>query len=392
MHMTTKKDIFATHLDEWLEAKGDRKKRGEMVRNISQIAQVHQKSVARSFTRIQMKSTSDEEHRGRSVFYTKDVDAALYDVWEAAHRPCGELLHPLLGEYINGFTREERWVHTPEATLKLLSISEATLKRRTKTLRRKYGINHGKSSTKPSSLKAIIPIFKGPWENIPPGNAQIDTVAHCGDSLSGDFAYTLSFVDVATYWGVRRAQWNKGQLATKNNLITIKERLPFSWLMAHPDTGSEFINWIAKEWCDANGILLTRSEPGKSNDNMCVEERNGHVVRKYLGYDRLDAQPDIVILVNEYYEILDQYLNHFQAVRRTKTKVRIDSKYHRTFEPIAKTPYQRLLDHAMIGEAVKEKMKKEHDTLNPVVLKERLDTLRKKIFFYQKTHDHRASV
>ena len=28
---------------------------------------------------------------------------------------------------------------------------------------------------------------------------------------------------------------------------------------------------------------MSRSEPGKSNDNMYVEERNGHVVRKYFG-------------------------------------------------------------------------------------------------------------
>ena len=35
---------------------------------------------------------------------------------------------------------------------------------------------------------------------------------------------------------------------------------------------------------------MTRSEPGKKNDNMYVEERNGHVVRKYLKYDRYDIK------------------------------------------------------------------------------------------------------
>jgi len=58
--------------------------------------------------------------------------------------------------------------------------------------------------------------------------------------------------------------------------------LPFPWRMGHPDSGSEFINWVAKGWFEKETIELTRSEPGKKNDNMCVEERNGHVVRKYL--------------------------------------------------------------------------------------------------------------
>lgn len=271
MHMATKKDIFSSHLAQWLACHGDREKRGEMIQELSRIAQVHRKSVARSFRRVQLTSGTKKERRGRTIYYTPDVIAALYDVWEAANRPCGELLHPLIAEYIEGCKQVQRWKHSPEATAKLLEMSEGTVKRRTKTLRLKYGVNHGKSSTRPSALKNIIPVFKGPWDHLEPGHGQIDTVAHCGDSLSGDFVYTLSFVDAATYWGVRRAQWNKGQMATKNNLVAIKKRLPFPWVMAHPDTGSEFINWLAKAWCDDQGIRLTRSEPGKKNDNMYVE-------------------------------------------------------------------------------------------------------------------------
>jgi hypothetical protein len=385
MNMATKKDIFKEHLAEWLKAKGDREKRGEMVRDISRIAKVHPKSVSRGFKRAQMRSKCTEDRRGRQVVYTKDVDAALFDVWEAANRPCGELLHPMVSEYVNGFRKEDRWKHSTEATKKLCAMSEGTMKRRCVTFREKHGTFHGRSTTKPSSLKAIIPVFKGPWEDLPPGNGQLDTVAHCGESVSGDFTYTVSFVDAATYWGVRRAQWNKGQMATKNNLISIKERLPFDWLMAHPDTGSEFINWVAKEWCDTNGIRLTRSEPGKKNDNMYVEERNGHVVRKYLLWQRLDAGPQIIPLMNEYYHVLDLSLNHFQAVRRTLSKEKIGSSYKRTFEKRAKSPYERLIEHPDIPKETKDHLKQEHASLNPLLLKEQLDIMQKKIFQFQKT-------
>jgi len=386
--MATKLEIFKAHLTAWLACQRDRKKRGELVKEISRIAQVNVKSVPRSFKRAQMRWGCEESNRGRKTFYTKDVDAALYDVWQAANQPCGENLHPLLKEYVNGFKTLNRWKHAPEATAKLFAMSKATLKRRTKTLRIKYGINHGRSSTKPSDLKNIIPIFKGPWDNLEPGNGQLDTVAHCGDTLLGDFAYTVSYVDAVIYWGIRRAQWNKGQEATKNNLMVFKERLPFPWIMGHPDTGSEFINWVAKDWCDQNGIKLTRSEPGRKNDNMYVEERNGHVVRKYLGWLRLDADPKIVGLMNEYYEVLDLYLNHFQTVRRTVSKERINSKYKRVFEKVAKTPYQRLLEHMDIAEDIKAKVKREHDSLNPLLLKEKLDKLRTRIFKFQRANSN----
>ena len=382
--METKLDIFKNHLAEWLACQGDRKKRGKMAKEISRIAKVHIKSIGRSFRRVQMKDKSSPCRRGRKTVYTPDVKAALLDVWVTANGPCGENLKPMIADYINGFKEVERWLYSHETTEKLLAMSLGTMKIEVKKLRLKHGINRGLSSTKPSSLKTIIPIFKGPWNNLGPGYGQLDTVAHCGSSLNGDFVYTLSYIDAALYWGVRRAQWNKGQAATKDNMIYIKNSLPFKWIMGHPDTGSEFINWINKKWFDDNGISLTRSEPGKKNDNMFIEERNGHIVRKYLGWMRLDASPAIVDLINDYYETLDLYVNHFQAVRRTLSKERIGAKYCRVIEKEAMTPYQRLINHPEISDEIKRKVEKEHKALNPLRLKEKLDMLEKRVFNFQR--------
>jgi len=382
--MTTKKDIFKEHLADWLKAKGNRQKRGEMIKYISQTINVNPKSIGRAFKRHQMNKLGGTKKNGRPIYYTADVNSALKDVWETASCACGELLHPVIADYVNGFKSEGRWNHSPEVTWKLLEMSEGTVKRRVNALGRKYNTIRGKGSTKPSALKNIIPVFKGPWDNLPPGNTQIDTVAHCGNTLAGDFVYSLSIVDYATYWGVRRAQWNKGAMATKDNMVVVKNRLPFSWLMGHPDTGCEFINWVAKDWFDNNGIKYTRSEPYRKNDNMCVEERNGHVVRKYLGWSRIDAGRKIVVVINQYYETLDLYLNHFHTVKRTLIKERAGSKYIRIFEKKARTPYQRLMSNESITQETKDKMSKEHKLLNPLLLKEKLDKIHKEIFKLQK--------
>lgn len=383
MTMDTKNDIFAEHLPAWLKAKGNKNKRGEITAHIVFVTNMHPKSVPRKFKRLQLQDPAHQDRRGRRRYYGKEVDAALKDVWRAAEEPCGELLHPTIGEYIAFMRDDGSWHYGEETTRKLLAISERTVKRRVGeflTIRRRKG---GMTSTSPSLIKHIIPIFKGPWNDLPPGNGQLDTVAHCGETLAGSFAYTVNYTDTAVYWVIPRAQWNKGQEETLKSMDAIIERCPFPISMMHPDSGSEFINWHAERWSKSTDIRLTRSEPYRKNDNMYVEERNGHVVRKYIGYIRLDA-PNVVPLMNELYDVLAPYLNHFKPVRRMSKKERVGAKYRRTYEKRAKTPYQRVLDHPAVSEAIKKRLRAEHEALNPLVLKRKIDTLQKKIYDIQK--------
>lgn len=374
MNMATKQGIFEEHLGAWLKARGDKIVRSEITDHIVFVTGCHRKSVSRSFKRFQMKDSSKEERRGRAVYYTPDVLAVLKDVWEASDRVCGELLHPQIPEYVSVLKRDVMWAHAQGVTDKLLEMSERTVKRKTTKLAQTHGENRGRSATKPSSLKSIIPIFKGPWKDLCPGNGQLDTVAHCGDTLLGDFIFTVNYTDAATYWSIIRAQWNKGQQATVESMKEIKRRLPFPWVMGHPDTGSEFINWVAKEWFEQMGIGLTRSEPGKKNDNMFVEERNGHIIRRYLTYARLDNLESLSV-VNELCDTLELYTNHWKAVKRQVSKERVGAKYVRIYEKQAKTPYQRVLERLDVPPQTKQRLKEIHDTLNPLVLKRRIDTL-----------------
>ena len=387
--MTTKKDIFKEHLPTWLKARGNRKQRGKITDHLCFVTGMHRNSVPRKFTALQMRDSAHEEQRGRAVYYGALVTAALKDVWEAGDEACGELLHPQIGEYIDTLVRDNLWKHEAGATTKLRAMSEHTVRRRIANFEKSRDGRRGLSATKPSALKSIIPIFKGPWRHLPPGHEQIDTVAHCGDTLLGDLAYTVSAIDAAAYWITVRAQWNKGQEATTRGLSSIYDALPFRWIEAHPDTGGEFINWHCKQWCDTKKITMSRSEPNKKNDNMYVEERNGHVVRRYLGYRRFDC-PQVVPPMNDFYQVLGLYLNHFKAVRRQLSKELAGSKYVRKYEKIAKTPYQRVLEHSAIDEDAKERLRREHETLNPLILKREMDARLEIVNQQQTRHDHRT--
>lgn len=377
--METRNNIFREYLGEYLKA--NKQKKGKILKHVCFVAKMHKKSAVRKFKALQMRDKTKTDKRGRTEYYTADVTCALKYVWEAGNEVCGELLHPMIVEYVEIFKRDKMWKYGDIVTGKLLVMSLSTVKRRIgKFLKPKR--RNGISATRPSQLKQIIPTFNGPWKELPPGHGQIDTVLH-NNTLLGDAVYTLNYSDSATCLDVPRAQWNKGQRATIESMKAIKSKLPFPWILAHPDTGSEFINWHMKDWCEQNKIDFSRSRPGRKNDNMYVEERNGHVVRKMVGYINLTCIETVEAL-NEYYDVLTPYLMHFIAVRRMIGKERNGSKYQRVYEKKAKTPYLRILEHSGVSEENREKLRIEHEKLNPLTLKEEMEKRLKKVYDIQR--------
>lgn len=384
MTMNTKTEVIRTHLPEYLKA--SRKEKGYILDYLTVVLGLRRKSIGRALKRRQLYDPLHPHKKpGPKRIYTPNVIAALKDIWEAGNEVCGELLYPVINEYIDILVRDKLWHHDQEATDKLRHMSLGTVKRKVGNFFKIRRGHKGISATKPSALKKLIPIFTGPWKDKPPGYGQIDTVVHCGSTLLGDMVYTLNYTDAATYTVIPRAQWNKGQEATQKSMAVIQERLYFPWLGAHPDTGSEFINRFVVAWCEKEKIELSRSRPGKKNDNMYVEERNGHVIRKTVGYIRLDCS-EAVAALNSLYDVLTPYLLHFVTVRRTLEKERIASKYRRSYEKIPKTPYQRILDHQAVATLIKKKLQKEHAKFNPLILKQEIDRRLQAVYDTQKRH------
>lgn len=378
--MATKRDIFKEHLSSYLKA--GKLEKSKILKAVCLIAGYHQKAAIRKFRRLQMQDASRTDQRGRKEYYTSDVTVALKDLWEIGNEVCGELLHPMIAEYVTVLKRDRMWQHNPETTNKLLAMSRATCKRRVGRFKKVNRGRKGLSDTKPSHIKHLVPIFMGPWTDKPPGFGQIDTVRH-SNSASGDAVYTLNYTDSATMTVIARAQWNKGMQATRNSMQVVKQRLPFSWLGAHPDTGSEFLNQFVMSWCKEENIELSRSRPNHKNDNMYVEERNGHVIRKTVGYLTLNCS-EAVDALNALYDVLTPYLIHFVAVRRMLAKERLQSRHKRTYEKIPKTPYQRILGHEAVTKEVRDKLQREHEQLNPLLLKQEIDRRLRKLYDVQR--------
>lgn len=353
---------------------------------------MHRKAVIRAFGREQKRSKWKAKPKlGRPRKYTAETEAALAFVWEQYEYPCAERLIGEIPEAIRIFVRDGMWSYSEQATEQLWDMSLGAMKVRCVAMAKKKGLMRGISTTKSSDLLTSIPVFFGPWNKKGPGYGQLDTVVHSGPKLMGTMAYSVDYTDVATYWQEPVAQLNKGETATLASLKIIKRRLPFPWLGAHPDSGSEFINDLANKWAQAEGIELTRSRPNKKNDNCYVEERNRVIVRKYIGYERYDCQ-EAVDVINEIYEVLRLYLNFFQSTykligKEKRVKV-VDGKqaakpYTRIYDKI-RTPYERVLDREDIDQGIKNKLTEQYETLNPKVLRDTIKLLTIKLERTQK--------
>ena len=118
-------------------------------------------------------------------------------------------------------------------------MSTGTVKERDRYFDRSLlAFGNGRSTTVPTVMRQI-PIRTDGWDTAVVGTLQLDTVSHCGHNNTGDHIFTVNATDVATLWGERRAQWNKGMTATVMSMELMEAALPVPLVEWHPDSGSE---------------------------------------------------------------------------------------------------------------------------------------------------------
>ena len=256
---------------------------------------------------------------------------------------------------------------------KLLKISMGTVKNILYKEKSKSFIRI-KGTTKPGTLlKHQIAIRYGSWDEVDPGFFEMDTVAHCGESVAGEFIYSLDLIDIATAWSEQAAIWGKGEQATLEQFKKIEEDLPFPIIGIDPDNGSEFINWHLYRHCKKKSYNFTRSRPYHKNDNAHIEQKNWTAIRQLIGYYRLEKKEQLEIMNSLYRNEWRLYLNFFQPVMKIQKKVK-DTQTGRTKKKYdkAKTPYQRVLDHPKVSQENKNMLKQIYKELNPIKLRKQI--------------------
>jgi hypothetical protein len=323
--------------------------------------------------------------RKRTAKYDEELKQALIQVWVVLNRIASKRMVPFLPEIVPHLEKSGHLVITDKVREKLLSISVSTADRLLKEERKKLG--RPRSTTKPGTLlKSQIPVHKyGDWRDDVPGFLEADLVAHCGPHVGGKFINTLTATDVATGWTELLAI--QSITGTLNALKRLPTLFPFPVRGLDTDNGREFINFQTLKWCRKQNLQFTRGREGEKDDQAHVEEKNGSIVRRFVGYDRYEGRRSCRLL-NELYSACRLYVNFFQPSMKLIEKERDGAKVKKRYAPAA-TPFQRLLSSKILTDERQEELNSEYESLDPVALLERIEKLQEKLWYSAVRLPHR---
>lgn len=324
----------------------------------------HRKAAIR---RLRLPVAPSQGKRGRRPTYPSAVVQAMEELWEASGRLCSKRLVGVAADLLAALERHGELRFDPAVREAVLAMSPATIDRRLAPLRRGVARRPYGQSASAAALKALVPVRTfGDWADAQPGDCQTDLVLHCGDTTEGTYLATLMVVDPASGWQDFDALLNKGYLYVRGGLQFARKRLPFRLRKLHTDNGGEFLNHPLQEYCRAEGIVTSRGRPYRKNDQAYVEQRNGSVVRHWVGYDRY-ASPAALQVLRRLYAALRPYVNFFHPVQRLTSKHREGSTVHKRYDA-PRTPYQRLLSSGTLTADQERRLCADYEAQNPAAL------------------------
>ncbi len=360
------REYAAAIRDRYLRVNKEEKKK--ILDEFVKVTGYHRKAAIRLLLKV---PKPKDKPAGRPGTYNGVLEP-LKAIWEASDRLCSKRLHPFLPEMIQVLRQKGELKVNADVEAQLTKLSPATIDRLLEPARR-VGGRKPISTTRPRSvLKSSIPIRTfADWQENRPGFLEIDTVAHCGESAEGFYLNTLCGVDVASGWTECFPVFGKSQIRVRQAVHRIRHNLPFSLLGVDSDNGSEFINQCFWVYCRNNKITFTRSRAYKKNDSCHVEQKNGNVVRRLIGYDRYSSKAAYECL-GRIYNLVRLYINFFQPTMKLVSKTRHGAKVHKEYEA-AQTPYRRLLKLGILSEVKQAELAAIYNGLNPVQLRQQIN-------------------
>ena len=149
------------------------------------------------------------------------LTTVLRKIWLATDQMCSKRLVVAIPLWLPHYEASFGALGEP-VRAKLMRISAASIDRLLKPVRTQHPKRLG--GTKPGTLlKQQIPIRTAHWDISLPGFMEADTVAHCGNSLAGDFVWSLTLSDILTGWTECRATWNKGFAGVTDQIKAIEQ-------------------------------------------------------------------------------------------------------------------------------------------------------------------------
>lgn len=330
----------------------------------------HRKSAIRRLQRVSRPAGA--KARGRpAVYQGGELMSRLLLLWEASGYVCGKYLAVVLPELLERLEQCEALLVDKDLRAKLSGMSGSTVERLLKPYRqRQLGQPHV-SDRVASDLSHKIAVHTfAELRDLPVGHMEVDLVLHCGMTTSEFYLTTLVAVDTVSAWTECVPVWGKGKERVAGAVAKVQRQLPFPLLGIHSDNGGEFINDTLYQFAQQQHLTFTHSRPYKKNDQPRVEQRNGSLVRRLIGYGRYNTRAAYNQL-QQVYTLACLHANFFRPMAKLLARERQGSKVIKRYDaPL--TPYQRLQATDRLTAPQRARLQAQYEQLNPLLLQREL--------------------
>jgi hypothetical protein len=328
----------------------------------------HRKHAVRALRRrVVEKTVTTRAPRERKRRYGAANKDALTALWEASDRVCGKRLVVMIPTLLPALQQHSRLELSEGEQVQLLAVSAATIDRMLGDVKVAAAGGRRRRVGFYSAVRREVPIRTfNDWKDPAPGFCEVDMVAHGGTSVAGSFIQTLTMVDVATGWTECLPLVNRDGSLVVEALKRAQSLFPWLLRGVDFDNDSAFMNEVVVPWCRGQQLEVTRSRAYKKNDQAFVEQKNGAVVRRLVGYGRFDGVETARVMAR-LYAAARLYVNFFQPSFKLKEKRREGAKVIKRYHNPS-TPYERALAHPKVAETVKKRLREQYRALDPVAL------------------------
>ena len=308
--MATRDELITVTAARYVAA--DRKQRGLILDEFTAISGFHRKHASRLLRQGPSKTRSGPRPSRR--LYDGATRSALVLFWEASDRVCGKRLRVMLPLLMAAMERHGQIAMDAEVKTGILAMSAATIDRALRGVRGNGATGRRTASRPSAAVRRVVRVRTfSDWGDPAPGFFEADLVAHSGPAATGSFIQTLVMTDIATGWTEFAPLLFREQRLLTEVLGVMKAQIPMPILGLDTDNDSVFMNEMVLAWCATQSAEFTRSRPYKKNDQAWVEQKNGAVIRRLVGYRRYQGI-EAAALLAELYASARLFVNVFPTV------------------------------------------------------------------------------
>ena len=364
----TRRELLEALRQRYREASKQEKTR--ILDEFVELAQCHRKHAVRLLRESGAERQSVKPAGIGQRVYDDAVREALVVVWEASDRICGKRLVAILPNLVEAMERHGHLDLDPHVRERLLRISAASIDRLLRPIRGHAGRRRSRRRGKHKINRRVPVRTFDDWQAPVPGYLEIDLVAHCGGVMSGAFIHSLVATDVASGWTEAVALLAREQSLVVAGLEGIDCQLPVPMRGIDSDNDGAFINETLIEHCANAQLEFTRSRAYRKNDQAWIEQKNGSVVRRFVGYERY-AGALAAHALTQLYALVRLYVNFFQPSFKLLSKHREGAKVVKRYDRPA-TPCERLLADSRVDPEIKAALRERRAVLDPLSLLHRI--------------------